>query len=128
MRAFLLLPLLAMCALAQSAVQSGPGFSTANMDPMVNPCVDFYQYACKLLGAKDSWIKDNEPFVVMLSPRIKKTIHNMIPVKSTSDGLDKFSKSLGTSIIGVNGDFNAGHNNVSTISVSSVTVIQMNSP
>jgi putative endopeptidase len=53
MRLILLLPLLAISALAQQggpaavrAASSGQGFTTANMDMTANPCVDFYQYAC----------------------------------------------------------------------------------
>jgi putative endopeptidase len=42
MRLILLFPFLAISALAQQS----SGFTTANMDLMANPCVDFYQYAC----------------------------------------------------------------------------------
>jgi putative endopeptidase len=83
MRLILLFPLLALSAMAQTS----PGFSTANMDTLANPCVDFYQYACGTWMANNPIPADQSRWGIFdtLADRNRSTLRGILEKAAVED-------------------------------------------
>jgi putative endopeptidase len=83
MRAILVFPLFAISVLAQS----GPGFSTSNMDMTANPCLDFYQYACGTWMAKNPIPPDQSRWGTFdaLADRNRAVLHGILEKASVDN-------------------------------------------
>ena len=95
--AFLLL-LAAGFAQTASIPKPGPGFSIDNIDKTIDPCVDFYQYAC------GHWLKASEVpadqsiwvSFVELDERNLVTLHDILEKTSANDpGRDAVNQKIG---------------------------------
>jgi putative endopeptidase len=85
--AFLLLSTLVISAQTESASKPGPGFSIDNIDKTLDPCVDFYQYACGNWLKKAEIPADQSALVsfIELDERNLVTLHEILEKASAND-------------------------------------------
>ena len=85
--AFLLLSTLVISAQTESASKPGPGFSIDNIDKTLDPCVDFYQYACGNWLKKAEIPADQSAWVsfIELDERNLVTLHEILEKASAND-------------------------------------------
>ena len=67
--------------------QTSPGFSTANMDTLANPCVDFYQYACGTWMANNPIPADQSRWGIFdtLADRNRSTLRGILEKAAVED-------------------------------------------
>ena len=84
---FLLLSTLVNFAQTESASKPSPGFSIDNIDKTLDPCVDFYQYACGNWLKKAEIPADQSAWVsfIELDERNLVTLHEILEKASTND-------------------------------------------
>ena len=84
---FLLLSTLVNFAQTESASKPSPGFSIDNVDKTLDPCVDFYQYACGNWLKKAEIPADQSAWVsfIELDERNLVTLHEILEKASAND-------------------------------------------
>ena len=84
---FLLLSTLVNFAQTESASKPSPGFSIDNIDKTLDPCVDFYQYACGNWLKKAEIPADQSAWVsfIELDERNLVTLHEILEKASAND-------------------------------------------
>jgi putative endopeptidase len=84
---FLLLSTVFISAQTNSASKPSPGFSIDNIDKTLDPCVDFYQYACGNWLKKTEIPADQSAWVsfIELDERNLVTLHEILEKASASD-------------------------------------------